>query len=119
MLTIGPVLTELSIERPTTDAEGLGRQGFVATRSLHHLEDVALLDLLQRHQLFEVVAGDEYVARFETMNAFRQVFGPQVIELRQRDRALDSVAQLSDVAGPRISEKPLRGGFGETDDIEG
>ncbi len=80
--------------------QALRGQRFVASCGLEHLEDVALLDLFERHELAQVVARNDDVSRFEAPYPFGEIVDGDVIESRERDRSLDGVPELAHVAGP-------------------
>src|SRR4030095_5676250 len=102
------VFLELAVERLARDAEDLSGGRLVAADGLEHAQDVAPLDLRQRHEIRGVVAQDEHGRAPVVPDRLRQVFHDDALVLRQRDRALDAVLQLADIARPAGGEELLR-----------
>ena len=78
---------------------------------LEHPEDVAPLDFLHRYELGRVVACDEDVRRTVVADPLGKIVHDDLVEARERDRALDAILQLAHVAGPGVGDE-LRGGRG-------
>src|SRR5213076_1741465 len=85
------IAVELAVERLAVE-DLCGPRPVPADR-LHHAQDVAPLDLLQRDQLLGVVARDHHVRGAVGADALRQVVHPDALAGGQRHRALHAVLQ--------------------------
>ena len=103
------VALELAVERLAIEAEHLRRERLVAADGLEHAQDVAALDLLHRHELGGIVAGDDDVRAPVARGPSRAGRRPTICSKRgERDRALDAVLQLAHVARPGVGERASR-----------
>src|SRR5438445_615160 len=102
------VAVELAVERLAIEAEHLRRPRPVPADRLHHAQDVAPLDLLERDQLLGIAARDHHVRAAVVADALGQIVHPDALAGGQRHRALHAVLQLADVPRPGVGEQPLR-----------
>src|SRR5438876_11232684 len=102
------VAVELAVERLAVEAEHLRRPRPVPADRLHHAQDVAPLDLLERDQLLRIVARDHHVRAAVVADALGQIVHPDALAGGQRHRALHAVLELADVPRPGVGEEPLR-----------
>src|SRR5882724_4891895 len=102
------VAVELAVERLAVEAEHLRRPRPVPADRLHHAQDVAPLDLLERDQLLGIVACDHHVRAAVVADALGQIVHPDALAGGQRHRALHAVLELADVPRPGVGEEPLR-----------
>jgi hypothetical protein len=80
------------------------------------VQDVAPLELLERHQLGGVDAGDGERRRRVRPHLLGQILGGDQLEARHRHRALDGVGQLAHVARPLVARQLLGRGRREPGD---
>src|SRR6266478_5202255 len=103
------VLLELAVERLAADPEHPRGERLAPADRLHHTQDVAALDLLERRELGRIVARDEHVRALEAADLLREIVEADRLVPREGDRPLDAVLELAHVAGPDVGEQALRG----------
>ncbi len=82
---------ELSVECAPIKPEHLGSQRLVAADCIEHPQYVASLDLLHWQELSWIAALDRDSRALELAYPFGQIVEPELIILRESDRALDTV----------------------------
>src|ERR1700733_8880303 len=100
---------ELAVERAAIEPEHARGRRLVATQRVEHGADVAPLDLFHGKKIAAAGEADGQARVAEPGDPLRKVFDPDVIELRERDRPLHAVLQLTNVPRPRIDLELLGG----------
>src|SRR5437867_10585776 len=103
------VVLELAVERLAAEPEHPPGERLAPADRLHHAQDVAALDLLERRELGRIVARDEHVRALEAADLLREIVEADRLVPREGDRPLDAVLELAHVAGPDVGKEALRG----------
>src|SRR6266478_5535174 len=80
------VLLELPVERLAADPEHPRGERLAPADRLHHTQDVAALDLLERRELGRIVARDQHVRALEAADLLREIVEADRLVPREGDR---------------------------------
>src|SRR5262249_31689191 len=103
---LAPAL-EHAVKRLTLDPEHARGRRLVAVDGFEYASDVASLELLECDERRRIVDAEHEIVRAMRPHPLRYVTDRDLIEGRERHRALDAVLQLAHVAGPRIRHQLL------------
>src|SRR5687767_11988865 len=99
---------EASIDRAPVDPEDQRGLRLVATDGGEDLPNVAVLHFVEREELTGR-RGRQLDARALVLHDLRgQIVDIDLVRSRERDRALDAVLELANVAGPVVVDEKLR-----------
>src|ERR1041384_2441176 len=103
----GAPALELAVQRAAIDAEQLRRHRLVAVELMQHACDVAAFDFVHGQDLVRPQTWDADVARSIVADLLGKIVHRQLVEARERDRALDAVLELANVSRPGVPHQLL------------
>src|SRR5581483_4304360 len=101
LLAFDSVLFDLTVERRAAQAQELGGVGNAAAGALQSFVDQLALPEVDAER-FKLVAGTAGVAE-------AKIIGQDDVALTHDDGTVDHVAELADIAGPRVAEELFAG----------
>src|SRR3954471_7859152 len=96
------LFAELLVERDAVDAEERGGAGAVAARRLERGLDRELFEGVEPHRQPHERGIGRFGRRGAAGDVLRQIGGLDDGAVAEDERVLDRVAELADVAGPRV-----------------
>lgn len=106
---------EFPVKGAAVDTQHLRRLRLVTADECKHPQDVAFLEVLERHDFCWVVCDDDKLFGAVVPDFVRQILHRELVEAGQSDSAFQAILQLPDISGPSVGHQFLCGGGGQNE----